>query len=166
MKVETFKVADWQDEETGLIIDENEEWILVKHIPVDFIIDGFKVYKKEFIEERTASDNEAFIERVLKLKGIKEDKPVGFTFGDTIETLKWAEKTYGLFEFQDMDQTELFYGRIKKVENDTLFIDSIKLDGELETDYEYEFAINEIRVITFETDYFNSIKLLWNDVNK
>ena len=166
MKVETFRILGWHDEESGLVIEENDSWILVKHIPVDFIIDGYKVYKKEFIIERTRGDNEIFIERVLRLKNVEENKPEDFKFSDTAGLLKWTENKYGIFEFQDSDQSDLFYGKINKIENGILKIDSIQLDGEVEHEYDYEFDLNEIRAITFETDYFNSIKLLWDDVNK
>ena len=30
MIVETFKVKDWEDSDSGLLIAENENWILVK----------------------------------------------------------------------------------------------------------------------------------------
>ena len=48
MKVESFKIIDWEDSEQGLLITENENWILVKHIPVDYVVDGYKLYKKGF----------------------------------------------------------------------------------------------------------------------
>lgn len=35
-----------EDDETGMLLFENDEWILVKHIPVDYQIDGFKIYNK------------------------------------------------------------------------------------------------------------------------
>lgn len=109
MKVETFKIAEWEEEETGLIIDENDIWILVKHIPVDFVIDGFKLYKKEFVVERIHGKNELLVEKVLGLKGVTREKPKGFEFTDTLVILKWSEMKYGIFEFQDCDQGELFY---------------------------------------------------------
>jgi len=51
-KVETYEVTYWEDSESGLLIAENEEWILVKHIPVDYVIDGYRLYKKEFVAKR------------------------------------------------------------------------------------------------------------------
>ncbi len=39
----------------------------------------------------------------------------------------------------------------------------IKSDGSVDVNYDYEFDINAIRVITFETDYHLSIQLLWKD---
>ena len=50
MKVETYKIKGWREKETGLLIAENEEWVLVKHIPVDYMVDGYKLYQKKFIK--------------------------------------------------------------------------------------------------------------------
>jgi hypothetical protein len=167
MRVESFKISGWEDEETGLIVDENGEWIFVKHIPADYVIDGYTLYNKKHIEERIHSEVEEQIEKVLKLKGVKKDRPSGFQLMDTVSTLKWLEETYGLFEFQDNDQNELFYGQINRVINNyILIIDMIKTSGEVEVEYDYEFEIEEIRAITFESDYFNSIKLLYEDQKK
>lgn len=163
MKVERLKIADWEDEATGLLIAENEEWLLVRHIPVDYVVDGYKLYRKEFIEKRTHTSKEVPVERVLRLKGVGEEKPVDFNFGDVGAMLKWCEEKYGLFEFQDFDQTQLFYGRINSMAEGILVIDMIKANGEEEKAYDYDFELDEIRVITFETDYFDSIRLLWLD---
>ena len=78
--------------------------------------------------------------------------------------LKWCEKEYGLFEFQDDDETELFYGKIREVKSNLLTIDMIKASGAIEPDYDYEYSLDEIRVITFKTDYFISIGLLMKDM--
>ena len=163
MKVETYKINDWEELETGLLIDENENWILVKHIPVDYIIDGFKIYNKEFVGERIHSDTEQRIEKVLKLKTVQDIKPNNFEFFETIGLLKWVENNYGLFEFQDDDASEVIYGKMNRIEHKNLIIDMIHSDGSVEENYNYEFDIDEIRVITFESDYHQSIGLLWKD---
>jgi hypothetical protein len=166
MKVERYKIKGWREEEKGLLINENNEWILIKHIPADYIIDGYKLYRKMFIQKRKHTKKEARTERVLMLKGIEEDGPAGFQFKDVVETLKWSQQTYGLFEFQDQNQTELFYGTINHIKDNLLIIDMIKANGKEKKAFNYDFGLDEIRVITFETDYFESIRLLWNDENK
>ncbi|MBF9255132.1 hypothetical protein I2I11_17670 [Pontibacter sp. 172403-2] len=179
MKVETFHIAAWGEPETGLVIDENDEWVLVKYIPVDYQIDGYKIYKKIFIEERkhsskeAAIDKEAAIEKVLQLKEVKAEYPEGFNFGSninlfgsTVHLLRWSEQKYGLFEFQDNNEAEVFYGKISEVTDSLLRIDMVKSDGSVEKKYDYEFEVDEIRAIAFESDYFLSMKLLWQDKMK
>jgi len=163
MKVESYKIKGWKEGETGVLISENKKWILVSHIPNDYNLDGFKLYRKKFIKERISGASEKQIERVLKLKKKKIPKLKGFFFNKASEVLKWSEKQYGLFEFQDKDETELFYGKLNLVKKNVLIIDMIKTNGQIEHNYDFEFSLNKIRSITFETDYFNSIRLLMND---
>lgn len=117
MKVETYEIDGWENSETGLLVKENEDWILVRHIPVDYMIDGYRLYKKEFIEKRIRTKKEKQIERVLGLKQVEVKGPNNFGFGDTIGLLEWVEKKYELFEFQDDDETELFLWENKKCES-------------------------------------------------
>lgn len=163
MKVEEYKIQDWEEEERGLLVSEDDNWILVKHIPVDYVIDGYKVYKKDFITERNRTDTEKQIEKVLTLKGVDTQLPDSFNFGSAIEILSWAESKYGFFEFQDDEESAAIYGKVNTVDGNFLTIDMIDTDGSVECDYDYEFEIDEIRVITFETDYYLSVQLLWED---
>ncbi len=162
MKVETYKIFGYKEKETGLLIAENEDWVLVKHIPVDYVVDGFKLYRKNAIKKRKSKKKEDKIARVLALKNIDTNIPDGFTFTSVIETLQWCENTYGLFEFQDSDAT-LFYGKLNQSEGTDFCIDTIDADGVIEKEYDYEFSEEEIEIITFETDYFESVRLLMND---
>jgi len=166
MKVESYKIKGWKEKETGVLISENEDWILVNHIPADYALDGFKLYRKRFVKKRISETSEKQIERVLNLKGKKAPELKEFVFNNVLETLKWSEKKYGLFEFQDKAETELFYGKINRTENDILIIDMVKSNGQIEIDYDFEFSLNKIRSITFETDYFESIRLLMADERK
>ncbi len=162
MKVETYTIEGYQGKERGALIAENEEWILVKHIPIDYVIDGYRVYKKKYIKKRKSKTKEEKIARVLKLKNIQLERPANFKFGNDLEMLAWSEQTYGLFEFQDND-TELFYGTICATADTNFIINMIKANGKIIPEYDYEFTTEEIQVIAFESDYFESIRLLMND---
>ncbi|WP_147239393.1 hypothetical protein [Tenacibaculum sp. E3R01] len=166
MKVESYKIKGWKEKETGLFISENEDWILVNHIPNDYALDGFKLYRKKFVKKRVSESPEKQIEKVLRLKNIQIPELKNFTFNDVLETLKWSEKKYGQFEFQDKKEDELFYGKINRTDNDLLIIDMIKSNGQVELNYDFEFKLGKIRSITFETDYFESIRVLFLDEAK
>ena len=162
MKVEKFKIKGWKKKEIGIVISENEDQILVKHIPNDYVIDGYKIYNKNFIKRRKPISEEDNLTIVLKLKNVNLNIPDNFKFSSTLDLLKWSEKKYGLFEFQDDSETELFYGKLNKILGNEFIIDMILSDGTFENEYEFNFLIDKIRVITFETDYFKSIRLLMN----
>ena len=99
----------------------------------------------------------------MNLKNKKTPELKDFVFNNVLEILKWSEKKYGLFEFQDKGETELFYGKINRTEKGILIIDMIKSNGQIEVDYDFEFSLKKIRSITFETDYFESVRLLMAD---
>lgn len=160
MKVESYHIKNWEEPETGLLISENKDWILIKSIPVDYAIDGYKLLKKEFVEGREREDEELRIEKVLNLKNVLANSPSDFQFGTTIELLKWVENKFDLFEFQDDDEEESYYGKIKSCVNNKLILDLILEDGEMDPDCEYEQGIEAIQVISFESDYHRSMRLL------
>jgi hypothetical protein len=162
MIIEKFKIKGWKKKEIGIVISENDEWILTKHIAGDYLVDGFRIYNKKFIKKRNLIPGDDKLIIVLNLKKIKAVKPLNFQFGTTFEILNWVEKTYGLFEFQDHIEDELFYGKLNKITNKEFIIDMIKSDGKIEFEYDFIFQSEEIRTITFESDYFNSIILLMN----
>lgn len=145
-----------------MLLFENDGWIFVRHIPIDYQVDGFKIYNKKWIKKRNSGDKKAQIERVLQLKGITMEKPE-IKLGSAKEILTELESKYGLFEFQDDDGSELFYGTLNTTNENEFTINMVGSRGEIIGNYDYEFSFDEIRAITFKTDYFESIRLLMND---
>lgn len=159
---ETYQIDGWEEEQTGMLLFENENWVLVRHIPVDYQADGFRIYSKKWIRSRTSGENEAFIDRVLQLKKTSGDVPP-INLGSAHDILSQLESRYGLFEFQEGDEEALFYGKLKDVNGDDFTIDAIDPKAEIVENYDEEFSFSEIRSITFETDYFESMRVLMID---
>lgn len=162
MKVESYKIKGWKGKERGLLIDENEDWILVKHIPIDYVVDGYKIYKKSAVKKRKSKAKEAKIAKVLKLKNTNVSSPNTFNFSKEIEILEWSEKQYGLFEFQTKKE-ESFYGKIHSKSEAYFTIDAISPEGNIEAGFSYDFKSKDVIAITVESDYFDAIRLLMND---
>lgn len=160
IQVEQYTIADWNDSITGILLLENDEWCLIEDIPFDYMVDGYKLIKKEFILSRTTGSKEKTIEKVLRLKGHCPSIPENFSFKNTIETLKDLQSLYGLFEFQDDHDDETFYGNIKMLSDESIVIHSITPDGEIDKSFDYVFNHTKIRVITFLSDYFMCMQLL------
>lgn len=118
---------------------------------------------KEIFKIKETAQKAEITSRVLKLKEIKIEKPIGFEFKDVLGLLKWSEDKYGLFEFKDDPEDKLFYGKISKMQGNNLIIDMILSNGDTEKEYDFEFELDRIRTITFESDYFTSIILLMNN---
>jgi hypothetical protein len=162
-----YFLQDWDDPIMGQLVAEDPFWVLIRYIPADYCIDGYKIINKSFITETERTEFEERVEKVLRLRGHTPKVPETFRFGDTLELLNWIERKYGMFEFQDADETAMFIGQMNTVlEDDYLLIDFIDATGQMDEDYDYEFEIAEIRTLTFDTDYFNAIKLLYKDTLK
>jgi len=165
LKVESFNISNWSEALTGLIISENPQWVLIKNIKGDYSIDGYVLIKKEHIAKRETSIKEEKIQRVLSLKKESTLLPSWFVFMAPIQMLELVEYNLQLFSFQDTE-TEMFFGKVNEIKNDdSFYIDFITPDGEIIKKFDYLFRSDDIVTIEFESDYFEAIRLLWEDEN-
>ncbi len=166
-KVFSFKIKRWKERLRGRIIAESENWILIESIPVDYAVDGYKFLNKKFINSTNRGAFEEQIELVLKLKNVKRTLFRIENLQTELDVMEWVEKKFELFEFQDNEQNALFIGKKNRIEKDKyLVINAITTEGIVDYDFDVKFKIKKIRVISFESDYFQSIRLLWKYNNQ
>ena len=167
MKVESFRVKGWNDHVTTVVLLENENWILGKHVISDYIIDGYVLYKKKYVRDRVTGPYENLLTDVFRLREISTKIPKGFKFGNTAEMLTWVEDKYGISMFQDGDDSSISIAKIIKIKKKKFRIDLIKNDGTLKEDYDYDFSLKKVRLIIFDSNYYKSMALLYkNKVSK
>ncbi len=135
---------------------------MLHYIPVDYIVDGYVLVAKSHIATRAPSKGKQQTELVLRLKGIKQDLPLGFRFADTLPLLRWTEGQYGLVHFVE-EENSTFLGWLNEADAVHFWIDTLEPNGTRDTRDENEqpFAFHEIRLIVFGDDYSQSMKLLW-----
>jgi len=163
MLVESYKIKGWKNQPCGLLVDENDDWILIRNIEVDYLVDGYLLINKNHVEKRTTKGEEKRIKKVLKLKNVKPVAPEGFKFKSTLKMMLWTEKNNGLVEFNDQEEGQTFYAYINRYSKKSFIIDLVDVDGNLDENFQYEFKLKRIRTIGFGSDYFNSIVLLLED---
>lgn len=161
-RVEYVQLVGWEASVVGLWLAENEDWLLLRQIPVDYAVDGYVLLVKEHIASRKPERYRKQTEQILKLKGIKSEVPLGFEFLEKVEMLRWVEQTYSLIEFADEEETT-FLGWINKTDAVHLWVDFLTPRCTLDASNgdEKPFVLSEIQLVRFDTDYFNSLKLLW-----
>ncbi len=158
MKVETLELRDWEDLETGLVVAENDEWVMLRYIYADYMLDGWKLIKKDLIAERISEEDEAQIAKVIALKGETGVLPMGFKLGSALEMIQWINNRYGFVEFQD-EEEEVIFAVVTGQEEGNLLFDMVLPDGQVEAGC--EIGIDDVGVIAFDGDYFQSVGLLW-----
>lgn len=161
-RVEDVQLKGWEADISGLWLAENDDWLLLRYIPVDYVTDGYVLLAKHHIATRIPKKGRKQTEQVLKLKGIKAEVPTGFEFMDTVELLRWMQQQYGLVHFMEEEQSA-FLGWINEADPVHLWIDTLEPAGTVaarEAD-EAPFELSQIRLIVFDDDYSQSLKLLW-----
>lgn len=143
---------------TGFLIDWTEDWILLKNNPVDFIIDGYTILKNKNVQSIIQDEDHEFTERVIKLKGLKTSADDVIPLTDLTTILHFIAKKYEIFQLAKKSDKAVYPGKLLELNEDELVIDFLGTEGKFEG--EMSFNPNKIRVIEFDTDYINSLKLI------
>lgn len=149
---------------TGFLIDYTDDWILIKNNPVDFIIDGYVIIKNKNIKSITRDSDNAFTESVIRLKGLKTNSDEIIPLRDLSSILTFITNKYEIFQIAKKSEKAVYLGKLIKLDDEELVIDFLETRGKFGG--ELSFNPNKIRVIEFDTDYINSLKLLVNEGEK
>jgi hypothetical protein len=161
-----FKFKDWKERISGMVVAQDENWILIHFNPADFMLDGFKLLRRSHIASAKRSKAELRRELVTQLKNLELPNHWSSLKTDsTLSLLKSVEASCGIVQFEDNDE-ELLIGKIKTVDGDNFTIDFLDSKGRWIEDYDLVFSLDAIDVITFETDYLQSLKLLSTTIVK
>lgn len=154
----SLKFTDRKTPIAGYVVDYNDAWTLMKWNPVDYVIDGFAVARHKNISDFHLGADERFREKVLKLKGVKIRKSDTAPLTNLETILRHLTSKFGLFLLHTKSEAVCYVGRLRSIDNSRLEIDSLnprgKWDGTL------AFKPSDIRVIEFDSDYLNSLKLV------
>lgn len=149
---------------TGFLIDWTEDWILIKNNPFDFIIDGYTILRNKNVKSIIQDKDHEFTEKVIKLKGLKTSAEDIIPIQDLRSILHFLDKKYGIFQLAKKSDKAVYLGKLIEFNEDDLVIDFLGSEGDFEG--EMVFDHEKIRVIEFDTDYINSLKLVLADRNK
>jgi hypothetical protein len=142
----------------GLIQDFSDDWLLMRRVPVDYVIDGYALVRNKNIKEAVRSDEERWTEKVLRLKVSRNPRRPSIPL-DSIETiLKALTKKYEVFTLWTKKKNTCWLGRLRTIKGNQLTIDYLTTEAKWLG--KKIFKPNEIRVIEFDNDYINSLKLV------
>lgn len=149
---------------SGFLIDYTDDWVLIKNNPVDFIIDGYVILKNKNIKSITRDEDNAFTESVIRLKGLKTNSDEIIPLRDLSSILTFITNKYDIFQIAKKSEKAVYLGKLIKLDDEELVIDFLETRGKFGG--ELSFNPKKIRVIEFDTDYINSLKLLVKEEKK
>ena len=157
----TIEFDDKKEIFSGFLIDWTEDWILLKNNPFDFIIDGYTILKNKNVKAIIQDKDHEFTERVIKLKGLKTSATEIIPLKDVSSIIHFLANKYEIFQIATKSDKAVYLGKLLELNEEELIIDFLGTEGEFEG--EMSFKPNKIRVIEFDTDYINSLKLIVNE---
>jgi hypothetical protein len=160
----SIEFDDKKDIFTGFLIDWTEDWILIKNNPVDFIIDGFTILKNKNVKSIIQDKDHEFTERVIKLKGLKTSAEEIIPLSNLESIIHFLAHKYEIFQIAEKSDKAVYLGKLIEIDDKEMVIDFLGPEGKFEG--EMSFKPNKIRVIEFDTDYINSLKLIVEEENK
>ncbi len=157
MEVVKIKISRRPDLITGIYLKEENDWLLIKENPVDYVLDGNNLINKKFIKSiSNPYKDEDFEYKVLKDKfDINDTNPfsgINLNTKDLFSFLVESQKLIGL-EFESSDYS--FVGRINKLNEKSFILDKFGIRGKFLG--QYNISYSTIRRIIVDTDYLNSI---------
>lgn len=151
MKIESVKVKGWTDRVFGVVLKENDDWLLIRHIQLNYLIDGLILIKKKYIRKRQRSIQEEIMEKSIQWKDEYNEFPSDLIFGSTLDLLTWVEQYSGIIHFQDGKKAPFTSGFIYKIKPKKIQLDLLKEDGTLFEAYNFKFLLKDIRVIAINS---------------
>ncbi|MFL5764595.1 MAG: hypothetical protein ACJ77K_11690 [Bacteroidia bacterium] len=141
----------------GIVMQDADDWILLRSNPADYVIDGYTIVRKHSIKNIIREDKEKWIEKVIKLKKVKALRHK-IPLDNLEEILETLTKKFGIFIVYTKEQGVCWLGKLNTINEKTLVIDDLtpkaKWDGQM------KFKTKEIIMVEFDTDYVNSLKLV------
>jgi len=157
-KLISIEFSDRKSALHGLLVDYSDEWILLKNNVVDYVIDGYTIIKRKNIAEIIRDEDIKFTEKVLKLKNISIVNSPTVPLTNLEDILNYLTNEFGIFQFETKSETACYLGSLKSIDAKKLIINSLSPKGK--RDGNEEFRPNDIRIIAFDNDYINSLKLV------
>jgi hypothetical protein len=157
----SIEFEDKKEVFTGFLIDYSDDWILLRNNPVDFIVDGYVLLKNKNVKGVHRDEDHEFTEKVIRLKGVKTNAEDIIPIKDLAAIISYLDKKYGVFQISKKSSKSAYLGKLIELNKDELTIDFLDIRGEFGG--ELRFNPEKIRVIEFDTDYINSLRLLIKD---
>jgi len=154
----SVKFTDRKNPIYGYVIDYNDDWTLLKYNPVDYIIDGYIIFRNKNIEGFRRDLDEKWREKVINLKGLQPTDKEIIPIADLETILKYLTEYFEVFQVSTKSEKACYLGRLKKIDDYQILMDKLSPKGNWVG--KMEFRNVDIIIIEFDTDYINSLKLV------
>lgn len=152
-----FKMMGWKTPIGGVVELIGAEWILIKHIVVDYALDGYSLLQKKYIKSYIQDDSVLFTEQVLLAKGIMDIRiPYDIPLNTQTAPFTWLKEHSITVQFNPKDSSICYVGKVGNMTQRFFELISMDPKGCWDT-YFYKYTYATMRVIDIDCDYVNSL---------
>lgn len=148
-----FSVIEKDEIITGLVIDYNDDYTIIAYNPVDYVIDGFMIFRNRIVEKYMVDEN-IIKQKIINKKGINSELFFELT---SSSILNYFFKNNLIFSIE-ISNGSYFIGKINSMDNDIICF--LPLSNSAEWKEEVIINIADIDIIEFKTDYIESLCLI------
>ena len=152
----SFKIRGFVNKSRGIFLQEGEDWLLIKSLFTDYMLDGYRLLNKKYILSISQSEDDIFVEKVI-LANKKSNLQVTDLPLSMSSLFKYFLKQNIVFSIQTNKEDRMNIGRIDKLNDKSVFLTPITPKGIWEENRYYTFRKEFIKIIEFDTDYINSL---------
>lgn len=154
----SVKFTDKESAVEGIVIDYSDDWLLMKESCFDYDIDGYAIVRLKKIASMDRGSREKWREKVILLKGHGPRKKYLVPLTDLGAILTFLSKKYEVFMFDTKSERSCYLGKLRSINTKELVIDYMTPKGVWAKTM--TFRPGDVRIIRFENDYVNSLKLV------
>jgi hypothetical protein len=154
----SFKIKGRKSKISGVVLDWNDEWTLIRRC-IDYSVDGYSIIRNKnltfFYEEFEQRAN-----KILKIKKYNYKSEPKIPIDNLLKIVTYVDKNYKIIQVDTKDGEAFDLLKFKYFENMTFYLDELLANGKWRDVMEFKEDI--FGVITFDTDYSNSLSLITN----
>jgi len=160
-KLYSIRLYHSNEEFKGIVQSIGNEWIVLYQLFTDFMMDGYLLLKKEYINTIVHDEKNSFTEKVLLAKGVAFNRlNFDIPLDDTKALFQWLKEREIVFMFSLRDTYAGHVGKISRILPQSFYLHVLDVDGVWREELLYR--INTVRSIDFDSDYIKSLLMYCN----
>lgn len=154
VKIRSYKAVE------GILLDTTDNWLLLKYIPVDYVIDGVLIVNKRYVIGIKESQDQDLTEKVLRLKKVDFYEKSFVGTGSFRELYLYFLQSKQLVQISLADESVTYIGRVIKVNENSFRCQLVGVMGQWTNEVTFNYA--SVRMLGLHNDYVESLTLLVN----
>ena len=156
-QVYSFKIRGFEPFQ-GLVRARGSSRTLVAYVPVDYILDGYRLILSDKILGTARDKRELQVEKILMLKNQLKKSSVDARLDDDFLLFEQFLVSKQLIQIYPKDESFSLLGQVENINRRSFNLKLLDSEGQWLAVHNFPFR--KIKIVEIDTDYINSLNLL------